>query len=37
MCGDVWKEVRGDLGRDVGGSKIWGEVREMWGEMWAVG
>ena len=22
---------------DVGGSKVWGEVREMWGEMWVVG
>ena len=20
-----------------GGSKVWGEVGEMWGEMWAVG
>ena len=25
-CGKVWKEMRGD----VGGSKVWGEVREMW-------
>ena len=25
------------MGRGVGGSKMWGEVREMWGEMWAVG
>ena len=23
--------------RGVGGSKVWGEVREMRGEMWAVG
>ena len=22
---------------DVGGSKVWREVREMWGEMWVVG
>ena len=32
-CGKVWKEMRGD----VGGSKVWGEVREMWGEVWVVG
>ena len=33
----MWKEVRGDVGRGVGGSKVWGAVRKMWGEMWAVG
>ena len=33
----MWKEVRGDVGRGVGGSKVWGEVREMLGKMWAVG
>ena len=26
----VWKEMRRDRGRGVGGSKVWGEVREMW-------
>ena len=25
-CGKVWKEMRGD----VGGSKVWEEVRKMW-------
>ena len=25
-CGKVWKDMRGD----VGGNKVWGEVREMW-------
>ena len=33
----MWKEVREDVGRGVGGRKVWGEVREMWVEMWAVG
>ena len=36
-CGKVWKAMRGDVGRGVGGSKVWREVREMGGEMWAVG
>ena len=25
------------MGRGVVGSKVWGEVRKMWVEMWAVG
>ena len=33
----MWKEVSGGVRRGVGGSKVWGEVREMLGEMWVVG
>ena len=36
----MWKSMEGDEGRcgeRCGGSKVWGEVREMWKEMWAVG